>query len=101
MNDSELDQLLKAAGTPAMPPADFQREVWFRIEAEESDGWKTRMNRILERMLGCFALPSVAVATCSVMVVVGIWFGMKSGDAKPNGEFAYVQSISPFAQSYR
>jgi hypothetical protein len=99
MNDSELDQLLKAAGTPAQPAAGFQRDVWFRIQAAETNGWKPRLDGILERFLGLFALPPVAIATCAVMVLGGAWFGLESGKSNPTGELSYVQSISPFAQT--
>jgi hypothetical protein len=101
MNDSELDRLLKAANTPAMPPAGFQHDVWSRIEAEEMNDWKNRASRMMERFLGFFALPPVAVATCTAMVLAGVWFGMAAGKPGPAGEVAYVQSISPFAHAHR
>jgi hypothetical protein len=101
MNDSELDQLLKDTNATVPLPADFQRDVWFRIEAAEANGWKPRANRMLERFLGFFALPPVAVATCTAMVMVGAWFGLESGKPGPAGQVAYVRSISPFAQAHR
>lgn len=101
MNDLELDQLLKETNISDLPDASFQRDVWFRIEAAESNGWKPRVNRILERFLGVFALPPVAVATCTAMIAVGAWFGLEAGNSSPAGKVAYVQSISPFAQTHR
>lgn len=101
MKDSELDQLLKAAGTPDQTTAGFQRDVWSRIEAAETNGWRRGLDRIVGRFLEFFALPPVAVATCAAMVITGAWFGLESGKSNPAGEVRYVQSISPFAQSYR
>ena len=101
MNDSELDQLLKATTADVPLPAGFQREVWSRIEASDAAGWKPRINRAVERFLGFFALPPVAVATCSAMVMVGAWFGLQSKDTNPVNKLAYIESISPFAHTHR
>lgn len=101
MKDSELDELLKTAGAPVQPPAGFQRDVWFRIEAAETNGWKPGVNWMLERFFGFFALPPVAVATCAAMVMAGAWFGLEPQTASQSGEIAYVQSVSPFAHNPR
>lgn len=101
MNDIELDQLLRAVGAPTMPPASFQRDVWLRIEAGESIGWKPHLNRIASRFFDFFALPPVAVASCAAMVLVGVWFGTESARTNQSDEVAYVQSISPFAHTHR
>ncbi len=101
MNDSELDQLLKDTDATVPLPADFQRDVWFRIEAAEANGWKPRASRTLERILGFFALPPVAATTCTAMVIVGVWLGLDVGKPGPAGEVAYVRSISPFAHTHR
>ena len=101
MNDSELDQLLKDTHATVPLPADFQRDVWFRIEAAEANGWKPRASRALERLLGFFALPPVAVATCTAMVAVGAWFGLQPQGSSQPSEIAYAQSVSPFAHNHR
>lgn len=101
MNDSELDQLLKLAQIPVPIQAGFRRDVWLRIEAAEADIRKPRVSRLVERFFGWLALPPVAVATCSVMVAAGVWLGLESGNPAPQGEVAYIQSISPFAQTHR
>lgn len=101
MNDLELDQLLKETDSFGIPPASFQRDVWIRIKATESSGWKPRAIRHLERFFGVFALPPVAVATCTAMIALGVWIGIESADSKADGKVAYVESISPFAQTHR
>ena len=101
MNDSELDQLLKDCRPPVHVPAGFARDVWLRIETAEDAAWKPRAARLLERWFGVFALPPVAVATCTAMVMVGVWFGMQPEKSNPASEMAYIQSVSPFAQSHR
>lgn len=101
MNDTELDQLLKDCGAAVRLPASFQRDVWSRVAAAESTGWKARMDQFMERVLGLLALPSVAVATCAAMVMAGAWFGMTPQPAQASAEIAYIQSVSPFAQSQR
>ncbi len=101
MNDSELDLLLMAAGTPAQPATGFKHDVWSRIEAAEESAANHGFARSLERFLGIFALPSVAVATCAATVIAGAWFGLKSAGHHPASEIGYVQSISPFVQTNR
>jgi len=101
MNDSELDQLLKNCDTPVTTPAGFSRDVWLRIEATElSPAWKPRADRLLERVLGWFALPPVAVATCTAMVALGTWFGLQPARSNPSTELSYIQSVSPFAGNH-
>jgi hypothetical protein len=99
MKDSELDQLLKASNVSAPLPAGFERDVWSRIEALESDRGLFRTS--LERFLEFFALPPVAAATCAVMVATGAWLGLNSQASNPAGDVAYLQSISPFAHNHR
>ena len=101
MNDSELDQLLRAVEIPTPPPASFQRDVWLRIEAEEAIGWRPHLKRIVARFFAYFALPPVAVASCAAMVLVGVLLGTQSAPTSQSDEVAYVQSISPFANTHR
>ena len=101
MNDTELDQLLKDCGAAVRLPASFQRDVWSRVAAAELTGWKARMDQFMERVLGFLALPSVAIATCAAMVMVGAWFGMTPQPSQASAEIAYIQSVSPFVQSQR
>ncbi len=101
MNDFELDRLLESARTTVTPHDGFQRDVWMRIEAAETQSWKPRVRILAERFLSWLALPPVALATCSVMLAGGVWMGLESGNPAPQGEMAYIQSISPFAQTHR
>lgn len=101
MNDFELDQLLESAQTSVTPHVGFQREVWMRIEAADAKTWKSRMRLVAERFFSCFALPPVALATCSAMLAAGVWIGLESANPTPQGQTAYIQSISPFAQTHR
>ena len=97
MNDTELDQLLKRCNPPVAVPADFTRDVWARIEAAELQGSGPQSERLLDRMFGWFALPPVAVATCAIMVALGVWFGLRSAPADSSTELSYIKSVSPFA----
>lgn len=101
MNDFDLDQLLKDGAAPLPVPAGFQRDVWLRIETAEASAWQPRAARLLERLFGVFALPPVAVATCTAMVAVGAWFGLQPRNDQPPSEVAYIQSVSPFAHLHR
>ena len=62
MNDTELNQLLKSCDAPMATPPGFTRDVWSRIEAAELGGPAPRVIRLLDRLLGWFALPPVALA---------------------------------------
>lgn len=99
MNDSELDQLLASMHAPPPPPG-FQREVWLRIDAAESAGWKSAVSRTIHRVLDLLTMPPVAVATCTAMILVGSWFGMNLETASGGGQTAYVQSVSPFLSAH-
>ena len=101
MNDSDLDRLLELAETTVTPHDGFQREVWQRIEATETKAWKPRLGVIAERFFNWLALPPVALATCAVMLAAGVWIGLEAGNPAPQGEMAYIHSISPFAQTHR
>ena len=57
-------------------------------------------NRLLARLLDWFALPPVAVATCTAMVALGAWFGLQPARSNPSTELSYIQSVSPFAGSH-
>ena len=100
MNDSELDQLLKVSRTPMAVPPGFTRDVWSRIEAAELAGPVPRPNLLLDRLLGWFALPPVALATCAAMVALGAWFGLQPAQSNPSTELSYIQSVSPFAGNH-
>jgi hypothetical protein len=101
MNDSQLDQLLKSCDPPAHAPAGFTRDVWSRIEAAELAGPIPRPAGLLERLLGWFTLPPVAVATCLATITLGAWFGMQPPGSNPSTERSYIQSVSPFAHNPR
>ena len=101
MNDFELDQLIRAVDTPTPPPASFQRDVWFRIKAEEANSWRPHLKRIVGSFFAFFTLPPVAVASCAAMVLAGVWFGAVTASTSQSDEVAYVQSISPFANTHR
>lgn len=103
MKDSELDQLLKVTDANTPTHAGFQREVWLRIEAAEAASWKPRVRLFIERFFSSLALPPVAVTTCAAMVAVGVWIGFVSASSTSQGqsEMAYIQAISPFAQTHR
>lgn len=99
MKDNELDQLLRASVTPAGVPATFQRDVWARIEAEESMTFGFHLKRLMNGFWDLFAVPKIAVATCSAMILAGTMLGIESVLTELPGEHYYIQSISPFAQS--
>lgn len=98
MKDAEFDQWLRAAKVSVPRSDHFERDVWSRIEALESDrGW---FQVRLERFFGYFAQPFVAAVTCAVMVMAGGWLGLNSQSSRSAGDGAYLQSISPFAHKH-
>ncbi len=99
MKDHELDPLLKAADSPPSAPPGFQRDVWLRIESAERAGWMPACSRILERGFGWIAKPVAAVATCSAMLVVGIWLGSIAPPRNAGDKLSYIESVSPFTRS--
>jgi hypothetical protein len=93
MNDSEFDTLLRSAGSAPPVPEDFQRAVWRRIEARETEvPPATRFSQ----SNNTFRWASIAAMAATI--VLGVLLGLQS---RPDGDQAkaeYVRSISPFAR---
>jgi hypothetical protein len=102
MNDSELDQLLKLDEANVPLHAGFQREVWQRIRLAEEKSWRVRAAAFAGLMLDSLARPRVAFAMCAAMALAGAWIGWESVNPahQAGGELAYVEAISPFAQTH-
>lgn len=98
MNDDQIDRLLQKAPSELPVPRSFEREVWARIESEESLAFPSRVTRLAEAFFGWLARPMPALATLASGVVLGAVFGMTTGpDAgeAARAELVYVRSISP------
>ena len=100
MNDDQLHQFLRESPAPVSLPASFNREVWARIEAEESTSLRAALSQFCHALLGALARPVPAFATIAVCMLVGGGFGwVQHREAfRTQGELAYVQSINPFLQ---
>ncbi len=98
MNDSELDNLLRATCDEVPLPPSFNREVWQRIENAESEVpaeiiiFPPVMNRITR--------PWGAVAGIAAMVTLGLWLGAATVPETKDAKQAYAESISPFAHGH-
>ena len=90
MKDTELDQLLRSAGASPPVPEDFQRAVWRRIEARETE------EQLAPRVGVKTSFRWASLAAMAATIVLGAWLGFQS---RPDGDQAkaeYVRSISPF-----
>lgn len=98
MIDDPIDRLLKQAPSGLPVPRSFEREVWARIESEESLAFPSCATRWAETFFGWLARPMPALATIALGVVLGAVLGMKTGPdpgEAVRGELVYVRSISP------
>ena len=94
MNDSEFDDLLRAANSAPDLPDSFRRGVWNRIAKESiitsrSFSW-----------FEYFTRPATAAIMTVTTVSLGLWLGSFRSDPA-NLELSYVKSISPFSSEHR
>jgi hypothetical protein len=98
MTDDELSQKLRAARPSLAFPADFQREIWGRIEASELG----TSDPLFTRLMGWLAQPVPAFALLVFMGGMGCLLGLisqRSGSVAL-AEQGYVKSVSPFAAAH-
>lgn len=102
MNDEELHCVLRQAPARVQLPNSFSREVWSRIEAEESLSFRACITRICQSFFTLLARPGVALAAIASSMLLGLGLGMStSGGPLSEGEWSYVRSIHPLLQSHQ
>jgi hypothetical protein len=93
----DLSKLL-ASWQPAVPePADFNRNVWRRIQLTEPSRHSS-LRLWYENVLILLSRPRIAVAMAIVAVFAGVTVG--SGAAHSDNATAYFRSVNPYAQIY-
>lgn len=100
MNDDQLHQLLRASPARASLPSSFNREVWARIESEESPSLISALSQLWQASLGMLSRPVAAFAVVTFCMLLGGGFGWASQRDASNArsELAYAASINPFMQ---
>lgn len=100
MNDDQLHQLLRAAPARASLPSSFNREVWARIESEESPSLSGALSQLWQACLGMLSRPLAAFAVVAFCMLLGGGFGWASqrSASSAGSELAYAASINPFLQ---
>ena len=104
MNDDQLDRLLREAPWDARVPDSFGREVWARIEAEESLTFAACAARLSERFFAWLATPVPALVAITSCILLGAFFGAATGrSALESGgtasdELSYARSINPLGR---
>lgn len=90
MNDSEFDDLLKAAkGDFPLPPS-FKQGVWHRIES--SAVARKPVFSVVEH-------PWMSALGIAAATVIGLWLGAVSIPETQDARSAYAESISPFVHT--
>lgn len=103
MNDDQLHRLLREAPSEVPVPDSFGREVWARIELEDSRSFTGSVRLVLEPFFAWLAKPVPALATVAACLMLGFFFGVSAArtDLRPDGEalneLGYVRSINPLA----
>ncbi len=101
-NDEKLKDVLHTWSVQAPLPPRFQENVWRRIEAaERHQQAASPWTFFLQWLSQTVARPAVAVAYVTVLVVIGVTFGLKQAqDESAHLESRlgqrYVQSVDPF-----
>lgn len=102
MNDDQLHQLLRSVELkPEFPPS-FQRNVWARIQLEESLSWKVKLQTTFETFFHWMARPVPAMATVALTIALGasLAFTEENRSKHATAQLAYIESVSPFAAAH-
>ncbi len=102
MNDSKLDELIRASHPqPEFPPS-FQREIWTRIATTGSASWRDRWARWSESLLAGLARPIPAFAIVALMLLAGLSLGQVLPREKEFGSSlsSYLLSINPLHDTH-
>lgn len=100
LSDPELDELLRSVKVRVPLPGTFQVEVWRRIAVSQEAALPVRISRWMDGFFNLLVRPTVATAAVLLMISAGAWLGSVGSDAGRDGKQAYVQSVSPFAQTH-
>lgn len=100
-DDGDFDELLRSAKVEVPLPGAFQYEVWRRIAVAQESTLRARLARMLEPMLGLLSRPLAASASMVLMIFAGLWLGSLGDHPSRDAKLAYIESVSPFAQSHR
>lgn len=104
MNDDQLHHLLRQAPPDTRVPDSFGREVWARIEAEDSLTPAVCLRRLADGFFAWLARPMPAIATIASCILLGVFFGASAGKTDlssadtASDEMAYVRSINPLGR---
>jgi hypothetical protein len=103
MNDDQLHRLLRDSPAQLPLPGSFTREVWTRIEAEETTSVLAALPQACNALLGSLSRPVPAFATIAACMLLGGGFGwmMHREASDTRGELAYAESINPFLRTER
>lgn len=94
MNDSEFDDLLKAAKGDFPLPLSFKQGVWQRIENASAPATQS----IYPSFFGSQWAAALGIAAT---VVAGLWLGAVTAPENKDATVVYAESISPFAHAQR
>lgn len=97
MNDDELHQLLRQHPAQISVPRDFQREVWARIEGEQTRSVPALLGELVHRLLASLARPAPALATLLLFASAGLGLGwvQHEHETKDDTALAYQQMVNP------
>lgn len=97
MNDSDLDDLIRQSHSTPEFPSSFQREIWARIAVAEQASWSSRWARWSESLFGTLARPAPALATVTMMLLLGAGIGraFNAGADSTDPRAAYLATINP------
>jgi len=100
MNDEQLHRFLRDHPAQVQLPGSFSREVWARIEAEESLTVASCIRRVANAVFPWLARPVPATLAIALSLVLGAWLGARSsgGAVREAGALDYVESIHPLLQ---
>ena len=95
--DHKLQALLRGSRPASALPPRFQQNVWRRIEDAEAPARPTSW---LDALANLILRPRFALATASVLVLVGVFAGVQEGRdvARHDAQMNYFASVAPNPQ---
>lgn len=97
MKDDQLHRWLRAHPSRLFLNHGFNRAVWARIEAGDSNTCSACIRRCGIQFFTWLGQPLPAMAILAAAAVLGAWLGHPevSGTSHPSGEIRYLESINP------
>ena len=102
MNDEDLHRLLRQHPAEVSLPRSFQRDVWARIEADDTRSFSALMGEAVNRFFASLARPALASVTLLLFGAAGLGLGWKQYESERDqrAALAYQRVVNPLLHAH-